>query len=94
MADFSMRNKRLEIQTVPLPENAKIRGRITFSLNKHDWADRTLDVKRLIKAIYRASPSGWSKMLTRITANMDGIDLQSIYKEVTESAPASDAAEP
>jgi hypothetical protein len=67
-------------------ENPKIRGRITWSLNKHDWASERPSVEHLIKAIYRASPSIWHRMRDRMAADLGGIDLDSLYAEVEGTA--------
>jgi hypothetical protein len=59
-------------------ENAKTSGRIITSLNMHDWNERTAEVTRLVRAIYRASPAGWAKMLIRITASLKEVYLESV----------------
>jgi len=63
----------------------KISGRIAVSLNSDDWVNKTLEVKYLVMAIYRASPSVWLKILARLTVSMGGLDLANLYKKVEES---------
>jgi hypothetical protein len=75
-------------------EDRKIRGRITWSLNEHDWSNSDLGARHLIKAIYRASPSTWFKILKFVAADLKGIDLESLYAEVSEAAADAEPLNP
>jgi hypothetical protein len=67
-----------------LVENSRVRGRIIWSLNNQDWADRVLDAIHLITAIHRASPAAWLRILARVTAVLDAVNLESVYARVRE----------
>jgi hypothetical protein len=77
-----------------LLQNKKVRGRITNSLNTQDWAGEHLGARHLIKAIYRASPSTWLKMLSWVAVDLEGLDLESLYAQVKEEAVGSQHVDP
>ena len=75
-------------------DNPKIRSKITGSLNMHDWSNECLGARHLIKAIYRACPNTWLKMLKFVTVDLKGIDLESLYAEGSEAAAGSEPSGP
>lgn len=66
--------------------NNKIRGRIQWSINNHNWSANEKGLEHLIEAFYRSTPVLWKKMVDYkwITADLSLLDLDSIYKKVDE----------